>query len=172
MPEQKSALVYSKAIESEQKFDYFVATITGAIVAYSLQSYDPTKWNWNAQTLEPIALITLFISFFLGLMRIQTAVGVIKHNTDSLRFGELANDLKNAYENGTQGCIEPGTGIEYNRPQMPELFRRYQGHEISSNAAGKQSAVNAQKYYLWRNRLLIFGFGILLFSKILAPYWN
>jgi hypothetical protein len=172
MADEKSMMVYARSTESQDKFDYFMATITGAILTYILQKYQPAKWCWNAATLEPIGLILLFLSFFFGLLRIQATMLVYRHNCDCLRAGEMKGSLIDAYESGTIASgIEPSSGRIITRAEMPNIINEYQEREKSEDEARKKHSNSAHTYFVWRNRLLVIGFLILLMAKMLSPYF-
>ena len=172
MAEEKSVLVYGKSVDAQEKFDYFVATITGALVAYGLQSYEPQVWAVNAATLEPVALILLLLSFYFGMMRIQATVLVFRHNCDSLRAGENAGSIQDAINRGDAFGTEPGTGRVFSNEQFPAVYQMYRELEVGSNDERERHNAQGNTYYWWRNHLFIAGFVFLLLSKVLKPYWG
>lgn len=171
MSDNAIATVYGKASDSDEKFDYFVAATTGAILTYSLQSYQPTKLNLGAATLEPIALSLLFFSFFLGLLRIQNSVQVKMHNQDYLHAEQEAESLKDAFQQGADFATEPGTRGVFQRHELPEMAERYSRKAAVQFQHANELVGKGRVYSRWRGRLLLFGFGVLFLSKVLRPYF-
>jgi hypothetical protein len=68
--------LYKKGKDSADKFDYFVCSIAGAIFAYTVQTYCPKPIDSGFSFLEPISLLLLAISFYLGMKRIELCVNL------------------------------------------------------------------------------------------------
>jgi len=171
MPEQQSAALYARGREASDKFDYFIAAITGGIFTYIAQTYVPRVFDFTPATFEPVALVFLAASFFIGLKRIEATYIATQHNYEALDASETAGKMATAINEGVTHGFDPGTGLEFSGE---DLFRQKKHHKLLSKSheqAFYKTTKAAEKYYRWRNRLLFAGFGALLLSKFLSPYF-
>ena len=75
----KTVELFARAQESQEKFDYFVCGISGALFAYLGPLYTPRKLAFDASLFEPLALSCFIVSFYMGLKRIE-------HTTEAKRL--------------------------------------------------------------------------------------
>ena len=62
---------YKTAVDVGQKFDYWVAGIIGAVLAYSAQHYEPRRYDNLIACIEPIALVVLLVAFWFSFERLR-----------------------------------------------------------------------------------------------------
>ena len=170
MSERRSVEVYFKMQESEEKFDYFLCSITGALFAYMAQNYVPKRLEFGVSALEPLALHFLVSSLFVGLLRIGYTTSFKRLNHIMLDAGEKAGKIATVLAQGGATYINELGGKISDRKMM-ELERQHY-LEVGKNAEhglerGKEKLVQT---YRWRNISLCAGFILLLAGKLLQPY--
>jgi hypothetical protein len=170
MSAENAQLLYKAAHEAQQKFEYFLTGIIGAMFAYIVQTYTPQKLDWSASTLEPIALIFLAMSFFLGLHRINCIYHILGMSYEETVATDSCTEIRKALEQG-----------EPHKDSLPPQQREYmegwrKTMEVqqarAKSAASHVGALDQQSKlcYNLRNHLLIGGFVAILLARILAPY--
>src|ERR1035437_185974 len=109
MAESKSLLVYAGVRDAQQKYDYFIAGVTGALFAYIAQTYTPRRIELNPSVFEPLALVFLALSFYLALRRIEntTLIGMLNHQ--QLDANEKAGESAKALRAGNNVVTDGGT---------------------------------------------------------------
>jgi hypothetical protein len=155
--------------EASQKFDYFVAGLIGALVAFIGQSFKPVQIGINPGTLELFSLLILVMSFLASFKRIES-------NTECLR---LAFEL-NRLEDQVVGLLttKESRTIAYSTQTgqpMTDVERETKIESLQTQYKVKNQSLNnssnwAHRYYHWRNYLLIFGFVLLLVARVLKTY--
>lgn len=163
-----SNLVYSKAVESTEKFDYFLVSVIGAITAYSLQSYKPAMLGLNIQTMEATALLILVLAFFAGMKRIEYSAVMVKANLTAVRSREVLTAVSVAWDANQEDLIFQGERIY--RRNMEALYESQKGEGEIAERVAAFAGPRGGFYLAWRDRLLFAGFSVLFASKILMPY--
>lgn len=168
MPENRSN-ISELWRESSQKFDYFVAGLVGALVAYVGQSFTAEPIGLNPGSLELLALFLLIASFWSGFKRIEANTETLRLTFERNRADDLLIELRNGFEGG-----RISRDIHSGRPLSPSeqqaLLTKYSN---DSNAADKHLgtyATKAYRYYHGRNYLLIGGFILLVVARVLKVY--
>jgi hypothetical protein len=170
MIEKTSRIVFEGARDGQQKFDYFMVGLTGALFAYIAQTYKPRELGINPSSLEPLALVFLALSFFIGLKRIETSLAAMRLNHDMLDCAEKAGLLTKAIAEGTGDGYNAESGEFVSYQELPERRQRYM---IQSQAAREvlESTINrGARYYSYRNHFLFAGFAAIFLAKLLLPY--
>jgi hypothetical protein len=167
---ERSIIAFEGYREGIQKFDYFVSGLTGAIFAYVAQTYSPKQLGFGASSIEPLALVLLAISFFIGLKRIESSNVMMRVNHEMLDASEKAGQAATALDSGMALARDALSGKIVSRDQL-EFNRRYQ-MDRSEKAAEALQAVRAKgdRHYRHRDLFLILGFIAILLAKILQPY--
>src|ERR1043166_9989049 len=80
--------LYKLIQDSTDKFEYFIPTVAGALFAYVGQHYEPRQLELNWTLLEPITLLLLGASFWLGVSRLQNMLLIRKANYRHLTIVE------------------------------------------------------------------------------------
>ncbi|HWQ90823.1 MAG TPA: hypothetical protein VN673_04070 [Clostridia bacterium] len=156
------------ANEAEQKFDYFICGVTGALFAYLGEHFSPRKFEWGVSALEPLALCFLVGAFFVGLKRLQYCYEVKRQNHVMLDTAHNATVLAKA--------LDEAQTVYGNRGQRlaPELViaeqQEYQRSCEIAESKMRKAIITASWASRVRNGLLLMGFIALLLSKLLLPY--
>ncbi len=168
MTDKRSLIVFGQVHEAEQKFDYFVTGLTGALCGYIAEGYAATKVGLNDSTLELVAILILIVSFWLGFKRIQWGIVVKQLNAFRLDSLEKKGDLTVNFQGGP--LVNEGTGDVY----LPDtVLKLIQAHGSKASAFQKALDVANKKARLccdWRNRCLFAGFIVLLIAKVAGAY--
>jgi hypothetical protein len=155
--------------EASQKFDYFVAGLIGALVAFVGQSYKAVPLGLNAGTLELLSLLILLLSFWAAFKRIES-------NTENLRLAFEQTDLEDQLIElrASKASGQPAYGMQTGQPlsesDRDKLIESKQARYTQVHRLLVQFSSSAYKYYHWRNYLLIFGFLFLLVARVLKAY--
>jgi hypothetical protein len=166
----RSIEIHKMAWESEEKLDYFVCGVAGALFAYLGQNYAPRKLEIGVSALEPLALLFLVAAFFVGMKRIETAI-ILKHlNQRMLDAAEKAGNLAKALaaSSGPYGNEEGGE--VYDRETALTMRQDYLEKRDATQAALEPVKRKAKQLYKWRNRCLYLGFCAVFAAKLLQPY--
>lgn len=164
-----STELFAHHVEATEKFDYFICGVTGAIFAYVVQHYTPSKLAFSPSVLEPVGLVLLVAAFFVGLKRIEVLVSSRRGNYLIAQAGEQANAaLKAQFSNDIP--IRGGTVVsaESAEAQRHRAIKEREALEKKMDVVSKKGML----LYRWRNYLLMAGFIALLAAKILEPYSN
>jgi hypothetical protein len=170
MSDEKISLLFKNAIEGQQKFDYFISGFTGALFAYTAQTYIPQRLDFGPSAIEPFALLLLALSFFFGLKRIETTNLARALNHDALDAAQKAGNLTEALGRGTARGFNPHSGEIMTQENI--AYRRELNIALSKQAEDEFNKVAArgERYYNFRNLFLQAGFLAILVAKLLEPY--
>jgi hypothetical protein len=168
MSDNRSIELFHKAQEADEKFDYFLCGVAGALFAYVGQNYNAQRIGWNVSLFEPLALLFLVSSFIAGLKRIETVMLVKRDNAQMLDCSEKAAACAELLLSG-DGVINAGGDLitARNAEEWRTEFRRRV--DVLESKIEKLSN-RTLWYYRIRNGLLIGGFLTLLAAKIIKPY--
>jgi hypothetical protein len=163
--------MFGKSHEGAVKFDYFICTVSGALFAYIGQTYTPHRVDFSSSILEPLSLVFLALSFFLGLKRIEAFNISSKVNYAILEASETAGQIADQLlsEEG-ESFHNPQTGEVLGRIAMDNL--RVARLEEARRMKAKLLLLDkkAFHFYNWRDRFLLLGFLAIFLSKVLQPY--
>jgi hypothetical protein len=96
-------------VEASQRFDYFVTGGAGTVLAYAVQSYDPTRVPlWPYVAVAAWGLLLTAVGF--GLLHLSTTVEALRIRPVALDLGETADTLREARQRGV-GVSFPGAGL-------------------------------------------------------------
>jgi hypothetical protein len=168
----RSTDYFGQMQESSEKFDYFVCGVAGALFAYIGQSYHPQKLVFGISVLEPISLLMLAASFFVGLKHLEMVLVVRRINFLRLDAAEKIGGLTEALNSGP-GPYYNATGPEFlDREQTQALRKQYLDQMKLLVGDREVATTKAATFYRVRNALLFLGFLAIFLSKILQPYAN
>lgn len=170
MAEEKSMIVFEGAREGQQKFDYFVAGLTGALFAYIAQTYVPEKFGFDPAGLEPLALLFLAVSFFLALKRIELTNIIMRLNHDMLAAAEKAGNMTKALASHTGDGFNAESGEIVPFRDLPARRQNYMLQAQAAEHALLAKISKSERYYTYRNHFLIAGFAAIFLAKLLQPY--
>lgn len=166
MPDQHNQ--FTLWSEAAQKFDYFMAGLTGALIAFVGQSFSPQRLGWNASTLELLALLLLIAAFWCAFKRIETFTDYLRLMLQRNKSEEWAIQLRQTVDTPVGQDLQ--TGNPLTNDEKAALSDK---HMRSANAADDKLKFKGDKasgYYKGRNYLLIAGFLLLIISRVLAAY--
>ncbi|WP_154235666.1 hypothetical protein [Xanthomonas oryzae] len=171
MGTERSDKVFEKWHTSSEKFDYFILGLLGALCAYIANKFSPSLIGLNPQTVEVVSLFAFLLSTFLGFKRIEYTITLTDLNHQLLRAKEEKGILKTQILNGncfvntetgeTHTPISAANKLEEIEINITSLYRK-----ISAKSD------KAQLSYLWRDRLILIGFMLLIGSKMWTPYFS
>jgi len=149
---ERSLIVYDYWIRGQEKFDYLIVGVTGAMAAYLTQTLKVDPIAWAPNTVELAALFALLLSTYCGVKRIAACVTVTRLNHESLKHRELYADKKTA-------------GVAH-----AEL----QKHADSANSADEEASRVGKWTNYWsqaRSATLIAGVLMIIAARIWAAYY-
>lgn len=160
--------IFSAYQEAEEKFDYFVCSVAGALFAYAGQNYVPVKLAWSPVLFEPLALLFLIGSFFAGARRIELRTRVKMANYAALDAEEKAEACEEGLKSGApffQHGAETVSRDDLHRRRIEMLGKAAGCHEAMKKMSDKT------QFWFWvRNGLLYGGLITLLAARVLKPY--
>ena len=167
----------SRAIEvfghyqaSQEKFDYFICGVAGALFAYVGEHYVPQKITFGVSALEPLALLFLVLSFFAGLKGIERAIALKRNNHANLDLREKAGNFISALQGGSGPYYNPEGGEIIGQTELIARRAEYLRQSQVIDAAIETLIKREHRYRNCRNIFLLLGFLALLAAKILQPY--
>ncbi|MGO8931925.1 MAG: hypothetical protein ACLQU3_34145 [Limisphaerales bacterium] len=167
----RSIEIYGKAQESQEKLDYFICGVAGALFAYVGQSYVPRKLQFGASVLEPLALLFFVTSFLLGVKRLETVILAKISNHKMLEAGEKAGALTKGLLSGGHGPFFNSQGGEFTDRQTLEAQRiEHLNEKAVAEGLCHSLGKEAHHYYKLRNLFLFVGCLALFVSKLVQPY--
>lgn len=164
---ERSDKLFEAARDAQQKFDYFVLGIVGALCAFIGQSFKPGELGVNPSTLEFASLLMLVGSAVAGFLRVEGTNQLMRMNAQYLRMQE------------EKGMMTPTLGSPVRNSATGEI---YLAQEIASKLGALEEVIPTVRAemdkigratlrsYKTRNWLLLSGFLLLLFSRVWAAY--
>lgn len=162
--------IFAGAREAQQKFDYFVTGVAGALFAYIAQTYTPKELAVAPSSLEPFALVCLALSFYFGLRRIEASVVVMRLNHEMLDCQEKAGNMTKAMFEGRGGGFNPHSGDLIHAHELPARRDAYMKLADAAQLGAESSANRGERHYARRNLFLFSGFAAIFLAKLLQPY--
>jgi hypothetical protein len=154
--------------EATQKFDYFMAGLSGAIVAFVGQSFVPHRLGFNPSTLELLALVLLIASFWCAIKRIEIYTDFLRLTLQRDHFEDKAIILRTNSHVGEVKKIENGEVVS--QEEKKQLDKENITKANMAQEKLESQASKASKYYSLRNYLIIAGFVLLLISRVSSVY--
>jgi hypothetical protein len=162
---------FARALQVTEKFDYFVAGIAIALVAYIGQNFEASEMNVG-NALEFAALVAFFVSSFSGVFRLEGLVESVDQNFGKTRSGTLCL----AYGEGLRRAQAPDPEemyVEGTKVPFEEISARLEAERAKMQAAEARMAVirnqtgSCRKVRDWA---LILGLGLLVLGRS-TPLW-
>jgi hypothetical protein len=174
--EKTSLILWSKEHESFQKLDYFLCGVAGALFAYIGQTYTPHKLDFWYFWLMPLALLCLTICFMCGLRRLQLACKVTESNRKSHFAAEQSSyyyDILVEHAKDPQRrTFNRHTNKEQTVAELEQLLKKFQMEKAEFETKWQNEESWADFFGNVRTLFLIFGFILILASKVLQPYFG
>lgn len=93
MAEERSMTLYCQVSEAEQKFEYFLTGLIGALCGYVGQNFVSAKLGLNPSTIELVAILILVVSFCCSMWCILLHTTIKGLNADALHINETKQKL-------------------------------------------------------------------------------
>lgn len=155
--------------DAAEKFDYFVLGATGAICAYVLQTFQPSRLGLNVQTLQLIGLLVLFSSAYASYRRLEALTVSMRESLLQLKVEELLDDLR-AAQQGRGIFFDYGAGRHLSGHEVTNKIQEKLAERLTYCDSVTHAQESAARCYRWRNRLLFSSFAILVVAKTLSGY--
>ncbi|MBU0860133.1 MAG: hypothetical protein KJ667_09350 [Alphaproteobacteria bacterium] len=120
MSERQSDKVWEKWVSENNKFDYFMITITGVLCAYLNQNYTAEKISLSPNTLELASLSCLLISVVCGIKKIEKTIKVLNYNFRLLTIQEDAGKAVKIPQ--AEKDISEGTAATFKMAKFRDFF--------------------------------------------------
>jgi len=167
MTTDRSDGLLNAAREAQQKFDYFMLGVIGAVCAYIGQNFTAVRIGLNSGTVELVALLLLVLSATFGFLRIQATTKLMRVNSLHLRMQEDRGALM-AHKGSP--VINKATGEIYDAETIGAKIEVITEFLPTSEKSMKRLGKRASNYYSARNWLLLVGFLTLIAAKLVAAY--
>lgn len=167
MATERSDKLNEAARDAQQKFDYFILGVIGAVCAFIGQSFRPEQLGVNPSTLELLAVLTLFGAGVAGFKRLESTNRVLKMNSGYLYFQEVRGAMTSA-----QGApfINTATGRVYSPGKAASHIAALDEVIPKAKADLEKAGNDSLIAYKWRNRLLFSGFMLFISSRVWSGY--
>jgi hypothetical protein len=169
MTTERSDDVYFHWLESSQKYDYFVAGLCFALVGYLGANLAPSRLGFNAQTLEIAAVVLVLGAAVSGVKRIAAMVELLRIGHGRLYAEESAGFYKSVALTGGP-TINESTGDVMSPSQALALAAAAASSVTKQKSLQDSWLRTGEQWYLWRDRLLLVGLGLLILSRVLRAY--
>lgn len=136
--------VYTHWHETVQKYDYYLATVSGALTAFVVQGLGDDTPGLNPAGLQAVAALVLGSSFALSLQRLRTGATALGANAQKLDHLERKEALAEARKD-----------TAFHDKALRELEDREKKYKQQAEVA-----------YLVRDILLIAGLGLYIVARI------
>ena len=169
MGTERSDVAYGHWREANEKFDYLVTGVSGALTAYIGQNIHPVRLGANPQTVEVLALSLLVASLICAFRRIEATVHLYRLQTQQLYAQEARGSSLSATQAGGL-MINQATGDIYRPQQLVQRAAEFEaaGKKLDPVIDGLIGQVTP--LYHWRNRFLFSGFAMLVVARLLPAY--
>lgn len=169
MATDRSDKLHAEWRASTEKFDYFMLGILGTLCAFIGQGYKPSKLGFNPASLELIALLALVSAVIFGFRRIEQTLLVTVLNQRELHAHEARGGMVAKMQDGRY-LINEATGQVFTQEQATRRIVELTDTIQRTRPALESAKSAAHKYYGWRNRLALAGFGLLIVARVCSAY--
>ena len=159
---------HKTAVEVGQKFDYWVAGIVSAVLAYSVQHYQPRKFDSLVSIIEPIALFLLFISFWFAFRKLQLSFFQASLGHDLVDHQSQLFKVLTAIKEYPQGADDSDLGFRTPEQMQAEVKEKRGSIALKKKKLETLEAPSLRAFRL-RQRFFVLGFALLLIAKVTAP---
>ena len=165
--------LFTKQHASNEKLDYFMCSVAGALFAYMGQTFAPEKLQIYTCVTTIVSLLLLSFSFYCAYRRIQTQNAVTRGNRMEI---EACNLIQKMFASITEFENNERRGLCGNITN--EMGEHYTLERLKMEKAEKEKELNAIRetieadrlshisYGVWRDGLLLFGFVAILVAKV------
>jgi len=156
--------------DSLQKFDYYVVGIVGAGLIVLIRDLKIATLGLNSPTVEGVAIVFLFFSFWAGLRRLEKAHMVRRFENELVRNSSYRNAIKTG--GPETAFIKDSTFKRRTSEESAKLEANLDRRHTSINAKIERTIEKMAWYYSLRDGMLIAGLILLLISRFIDPLTN
>jgi hypothetical protein len=165
--------LFTKQHASNERLDYFMCSVAGALFAYIGQTFAPENLHIVTNISTIVSLLLLSLAFYCAYRRIQTQNAVTRGNKMEI---EACNLIKTMFERihefeekerqGLRGKITNEMGEPYTIERLKtEKLQKEQELQIIREDI-EIDRTSHIRYGIWRDRLLLCGFIGILAAKV------
>jgi hypothetical protein len=169
MGTERSDVAYGYWREANEKFDYLVTGVSGALTAYIGQNIHAARLGANPQTVEVLALSLLVASLVCAFRRIEATVHLYRLQTQQLYAQEARGSSLSATQPGGL-TINQATGNIYTPQQLVQRAAEFEAAGKKLEPLINDLVSRVTRLYHWRNRFLFSGFATLIVARLLPAY--
>lgn len=169
MAEDESSRAYELWRTSAEKFDYFMAGLSAAVLGYIAPTFEPTRLGWNPATLELAAMLAFVGAVLAAFKRIESTVHQQRVGVAKLEKMESVGRLSTALREGIPVADIDTTEFMDAKKIEALLANRKELFAISKKIE-KRIVKKAVRWYSVRDYLLIMGFLLLLSARVWTAY--
>jgi hypothetical protein len=169
MSTDRSDRAYGYWLEAAQKFDYFVTGVCLALISYLAGTLKATPIGFNSSTLQLLSIISILMAALSGLKQIEATVTCLAAMHRRLYREETAGVLMGAATEG-RPILNRKTGDVMTAEDA--ILRAHSSKEAVQSLTTSQDKwiASANRWYKWRNRLLLIGLSGVIISRTIAGY--
>lgn len=171
MGTERSDVAYGHWKDANEKFDYLVTGVSGALTAYIGQNIHPVRLGVNPTTVELVALALLVASLVCAFKRIEATVHLYQLQAQQLYAQEVQGSSVAATRKGGL-MINEATGELYTAQQLMQRAAQFRQVETKLEPVINKEINAVTDLYRWRNRFLFTGFAVLVIARILPAYMS
>lgn len=169
MDDESSLKFYGWWLEADQKFDYFMVGLSGALAGYLGQGFSPEYLGWSPDMVELASILLFVAAVFAGLKRIEKSVHLIRVNYHLVTKRDLANTVAQAIRDGTP-FVERGT----DKVMAPDELKKHQT-EVEKSVQFAKDLIDkiGKKSHFWywvRTYALVVGLTMLIIARVWKAY--
>jgi len=148
---ERSLIAHKYWQQADERFDYFITGVTGAMCAYLVQTMTINPISFSPNSLELAGLAVLLISTYLGIKRIETAIGLHRSNFQMLHDQEVAAVAR--------------------KDGLLDVAKYHDNHYKSVKDAADGRVIWLNRFTVWRNGALVCGVLLIVAAKVWAAYY-
>lgn len=165
--------LFTKQHASNEKLDYFMCSVAGALFAYMGQTFAPEKLKIYTCVITIVSLLLLSFAFYCAYRRIQTQNSVTRGNRMEIEACNLIQkmfasitEFEDNERRGLHGNITNEMGEPYTleRLKMEKVEKEKELNEILVTI--ETDRLSCVSYGAWRDGLLLLGFVAILVAKV------
>ncbi len=165
--ERQSAEAHRDYRQANEKFDYFLTTVTIAMCGYLVQTYDASglKTFDTVTMLGASSIFLLLVSIFCGFRRMEKLIKAKRKNYDYLKANERIGDISRSAASG-ETVLFDGKPADKNKilSEIAKCDERVESLTTEMNDLGGK----AEWLYKARNNTLLLGIAVQFVAQILS----
>ena len=165
---KRSLLAYENWNRAQEKFDYFILGVIGALCAYLTQNLNPSALGLNPATAELLAVVFLMSSAIIGFLRVETGITIFSINHKQLSLSEKKGGLVSNFQGAP--LLNEETGQVFTAQQIVNELEVIDKAAPLLKSEIERLCEKSVFLYKLRNYFLLIGFSLLVLSKLWAAY--